>query len=477
MEVREKDVAVDIKELQKKYNVAHKNLRRAEILSKEVQDSYGQLVATLAVLAMDDHPPRLNSELESLKQILPTHPSAEKIGEITNNLKKFVIISESKGKSAEPAPQGRPEGLEENLKDILVQIIRHIASLEMDSIEKKAQALIKTIQTEFNQSNWHLYVEETQELVFRLKKAVLESRQQLADLTQEIFRSLEDTENDFLETLDTETQHLTSTRESFDRQVAGDIKAIELSFDIEGATITQIRTKVFEKITSIRQKLLKKREEDAARLKQMAAEKAGVERRLADIHQRYQDFSQKSQEMLAEMEKFRQASQSDGLTNIYNRRAYDLQIAKALEELKNGHLARFALIIFDVDHFKEFNTNYGHRAGDLVLKHVARFAGQNLRQGDFLARYGGDEFIIILPEADLSIGAKISEKISTVVKSVEFKIYKDQDLTVSIGLSMGVSQGRTNDDAGSIFSRADQALYRAKDLGRNRVCTEADIKK
>ena len=218
-----------------------------------------------------------------------------------------------------------------------------------------------------------------------------------------------------------------------------------------------------------------KRDEDEARLKRIEEEKKVVERRLHSVHQRYVRFNQRSRAALAEMEKLRDAALRDGLTNAFNRKAYDHQIAKALEELSTGRLSRFCLIVFDVDHFKDFNTNYGHRAGDKVLINVVRLVRNFLRRDDFLARYGGDEFVIILPEVNLIGAVRIASQIKNGVGGVDFKIYRDHDLTVRVSLSMGVGLGRGSDNPGSIFQRADQALYRAKERGRNQVCAETDL--
>ena len=132
--------------------------------------------------------------------------------------------------------------------------------------------------------------------------------------------------------------------------------------------------------------------------------------------------------MLKDLEEFRNESMTDSLTKIRNRRAYDLQIKKALEELAAGRLSTFSMIVFDVDHFKVFNNTYGHRAGDMVLHYVAKMTTTKLREHDFAARYGGDEFVIILPEAKLKDAREVAEKTRLAVAGVDFKIYKNRDV-------------------------------------------------
>jgi diguanylate cyclase len=225
----------------------------------------------------------------------------------------------------------------------------------------------------------------------------------------------------------------------------------------------------------IRQRFREKRAKDQARILEAESERGATKRRLTSVHKRYEEFSRQSKTMLQEMEKFKKASLHDGLTGVYNRRGYDAQIKKAVEDYQKGELAGFSIIVFDVDLFRTFNNNYGHRAGDKILAHVARLGKENVREGDFLARYGGDEFVIVLPEADLKVAREVAEKIRKGIGEVEFKLFRDSDIVARITLSMGVASVRQKDKPADIFKRADESLYLAKEKGRNRVKTERDL--
>ena len=164
------------------------------------------------------------------------------------------------------------------------------------------------------------------------------------------------------------------------------------------------------------------------------------------------------------------------LTKVYNRRAYDAQIRKALDALKKGRSSKIFPSSFSISTISRISITT--TATGPVTKSCPtwpRIIKSLLRKEDFVARYGGDEFAIILPEVDLKGAGKIAEKIRTGVYDVEFKIYKEHDLTVQVSLSMGVSQGRETDDPGSVFQRADKAMYLAKEKGRNRVMNEKDV--
>ncbi len=161
-------------------------------------------------------------------------------------------------------------------------------------------------------------------------------------------------------------------------------------------------------------------------------------------------------------EKIRKLAETDSLTKIYNRRMFshflEIEVKKAERYSKE-----FPLIMFDIDHFKKVNDTYGHDVGDDVLTTTVDVIKRSIRKADIFARYGGEEFIIIQPNTVIE-GAKASaEKIRTVIEQNNF------DKVKKITISVGVTMFKENDTTESITKRVDDALYRAKNNGRNRV--------
>jgi diguanylate cyclase (GGDEF)-like protein len=153
---------------------------------------------------------------------------------------------------------------------------------------------------------------------------------------------------------------------------------------------------------------------------------------------------------------------TDSLTRIYNRAKFDEILAHELQRASRyGH--SLSLIVFDIDHFKAVNDAYGHLRGDYVLKKVVDLAQTTVRSVDYLARWGGEEFMIILPETELERAETLAKRIKEEIENYDF------DTIGKITVSFGVSQFKESDTEKTLIKRTDSALYRAKANGRNRV--------
>jgi two-component system cell cycle response regulator len=172
------------------------------------------------------------------------------------------------------------------------------------------------------------------------------------------------------------------------------------------------------------------------------------------------------QQAMADREKLERLANFDSLTGLYNRRA----ILGKLHELinrANRYKENFSLIMLDIDHFKGVNDRYGHLTGDEVLEKVAALIRRNIRDTDIVGRYGGEEFIIILPQTNLSPAWVAAERIRSIIEKAEMKDLVGNVFAITV--SQGLAGWEWGEDADSLVSRADEALYKAKGKGRNRV--------
>ncbi|TGN39838.1 GGDEF domain-containing protein [Marinobacter confluentis] len=168
--------------------------------------------------------------------------------------------------------------------------------------------------------------------------------------------------------------------------------------------------------------------------------------------------------------KLQQMATTDPLTRLFNRRHMTYLAKKELARFeRSGHPVSF--IVLDIDHFKTINDQYGHEAGDFVLQEVARVIQEQLRAQDLVARWGGEEFLAILPDTTIDEASVGAERIRKGLLGNQWTTPGGDVLELTV--SAGVSEYRPDDDLNAAINRADRALYRGKEGGRNRVELEA----
>jgi diguanylate cyclase (GGDEF)-like protein len=170
-------------------------------------------------------------------------------------------------------------------------------------------------------------------------------------------------------------------------------------------------------------------------------------------------------ELFAQVE--RQAV-TDPMTGLSNRRYFEEQLAREIDRYQRfGHA--FSLVIVDLDYLKRINDTLGHNSGDIAIKHIANVLKRNVRDVDTVGRYGGEEFVVLLPETDVQHARMVSERICSAIR--EKPIEGVGTITASLGLATYPTDAQDGD---KLFKLADEALYRAKQNGRNRVCSVSE---
>jgi diguanylate cyclase (GGDEF)-like protein len=164
---------------------------------------------------------------------------------------------------------------------------------------------------------------------------------------------------------------------------------------------------------------------------------------------------------------FERDASIDALTGLYNRRWWEDKFDRLVGRAQRSQ-AHLAILVVDVDRFKLYNDTYGHIEGDTVLRAVARTLADNLRPTDIAARYGGEEFVVALPSTDREGALAAAERVRLAVAAAMIEDSSGRRLP-SVSISVGVATLRPADGVASLFARADAALYRAKEAGRNRV--------
>lgn len=179
----------------------------------------------------------------------------------------------------------------------------------------------------------------------------------------------------------------------------------------------------------------------------------------------FKKIQQSFLELRYSMKKLERQAMTDGLTDLWNRNQIQKYIQAETERFRRyGHVA--SLIFLDVDHFKRINDDHGHGTGDKVLRRVAKILKENIRNTDYPGRWGGEEFVILLQNTDLTQAGMLAEKLREQISD------SDTENTIAVTSSFGVSQIEIEETWEKWVDRADSAMYRAKLKGRNRVETD-----
>lgn len=193
----------------------------------------------------------------------------------------------------------------------------------------------------------------------------------------------------------------------------------------------------------------------------MMSENQALEKKLEKSATTMKDLKQ-------EMQEVREEAYTDALTQIPNRKKFDLEIVRLVSEARDKG-EPLSVIFMDIDHFKSFNDTYGHQIGDQVLRLVAKCLTDSLKGQDFACRYGGEEFVVLLPETDIEGAIKIANILRETIKTKEIRNRATGETLTKITISGGVALLGGEEEPKEWMERADRALYKAKRKGRDRV--------
>ncbi|PTT54478.1 GGDEF domain-containing protein [Aeromonas sp. HMWF015] len=187
------------------------------------------------------------------------------------------------------------------------------------------------------------------------------------------------------------------------------------------------------------------------------------------LHRWFELAIMREHENLTLLRKLDQLAKQDPLTGAANRRHFNIELDRALAHSQESG-APLSLILIDVDYFKRFNDHYGHQVGDMCLKEVAQALNRAVRTpSDLVARYGGEEFVLLLPNTDRQAAASVAQRLQDGLASLQLE-HLASDVAPWVTVSQGIASTVSGEGASQLLERADQALYRAKELGRNQFC-------
>lgn len=195
----------------------------------------------------------------------------------------------------------------------------------------------------------------------------------------------------------------------------------------------------------------------------IVAEVAGIGETVNASSEELRQTRQAMHQLQAELEQANRMLGEDILTKTLNRRGLDNALAREVGRVKRSR-GSLSLVMADLDHFKNINDSFGHEAGDRMIVHFAELIQSVLRQADALARFGGEEFVIVLPEADITGAQMLVHRLQIMMAKTPL-VFGGKEITASF--SAGIAQHKDNEEGVDLLRRADIALYAAKAAGRN----------
>jgi diguanylate cyclase len=197
-----------------------------------------------------------------------------------------------------------------------------------------------------------------------------------------------------------------------------------------------------------------------------AVQRQKTQQQLDDLANKIKDMESESSELKSKLKIANTQALRDTLTGLPNRNAYNERLENELVRWKR-YRSSLSLIIWDIDHFKNINDSYGHKAGDKVLLLIAKQLSDHSRATDFISRFGGEEFTMLLPNTDSKSALILANQLRQTIEKTGFNA---SGVSVDITISCGITEFTLDDTDETAFERADQALYQAKEQGRNRCC-------
>lgn len=410
----------------------------------------------IKLFEMVELPPSQRSQLNTLRERFLEADKETELANLLPALAKLLTPGDLEGAahSATASDDGH-----HSPEEILLQLLERL--LLPENLKSEVDQIRKRLQGRLAENDIPTTIEAIADLIAKAQGLTREEKKELEDFLQQITQCLIELDSNIqgAENLRIEAHesHL-----EFNTTVQSHMQGIEDS--VHAATeLDQVKTVIQSRLSTIRQHLTNFRQTEEQRTHAM-------EHQLSTLKGELSTLENESSQLRTHLQRQQRLALFDPLTGLHNRRAYDEQLQNEYNRWKR-YQTDLTLVVWDIDRFKNINDTFGHQAGDRVLKAAAKILQENLRDSDFIARFGGEEFVTLMPETALNHALIASEKLRKIIEESPFH-HRDQSVPVTI--SCGLAQFRSGDTPEQVFERADKALYQAKQSGRNRCVTDED---
>ncbi len=405
--------------------------------------------------------PELDAAIDHVMAVLRTDPTALNLDSSMTGLVRALKAEATL--EVKSAPAGAPPGgvvivpTASAVTDEIVALLRALVHrlAEIPPLAETAATLARRLELGVPEDGWEPFLRSVADAVGEVANRLESQRRDLEQFLEQVTQRLAAFEDwtrwqaDAAQSRSADTAGLSQTVQA---------EMVTLQQEVQSSPdLAYLKTKVQARLDNVAREIMEFRRKEARR-------HAEHERRASELAKEVSKLKERTDELAKLCAEQETRLMIDSLTGAHSRYAYESRIAEEFQRWQR-HSQPLAFSIWDIDLFKRVNDSYGHEAGDRLLRGVAELLARNKRAEDFLARIGGEEFVLLLPMTTLEAATGVAEKLRLVVESAAFRHHGEP---VQVTVSAGLTELRKGDTPTSVFERADQALYQAKQQGRNR---------
>ncbi|MCK9396584.1 MAG: GGDEF domain-containing protein [Methylobacter sp.] len=338
------------------------------------------------------------------------------------------------------------------------QLLHLLEGIEIPSIfDQQAQIAKQLLATSASTTAFETILDKSFKLLLKIKQHNQSEQQDIDKFLSHITEQLATLDISVMGA-STATQKSAENRNKLDQSVSDQMEELKLS-STNATKLEPLKGIINSRLASIAKEIQEHGQKEAI-------QRQKTQQQLDDLANKIKVMESESSELKSKLKIANNQALRDPLTGLPNRNAYNERLENELARWKRYH-SPLSLIVWDIDHFKNINDSYGHKAGDKVLLLIAKQLSDHSRATDFISRFGGEEFTMLLPNTDGQSALILANQLRLTIEKTGFNA---SGASVAITISCGVTEFTPNDTDETAFERADQALYQAKEQGRNQCC-------
>jgi diguanylate cyclase len=453
----------DTADWKQKYRDSLREMEAEESRWRQIEQALRRLVGRLCAAGMGVNP-QLDEELVALAAANRRSAPAEELERLAGSLTAAIVAVDAVSPVAQisaaevppptavaiPSASGAPRGTRWDSTCGALGVVLQCLKVENES--GAAEQLLAELPNAADDAQLAAIVGRTADLIRERRETFVQERLNSASVLSEVTERLGEMAI-YLNEAGRATRTGFEDTAGFNDEVISQVR--ELSAEARGATeLAALQSLVSTRLETVTRQISDFRAREGARQREQAGRTERMHARIADLEREAQDLCRK-------LDHEKHGARLDPLTRVANRKSFDERFAREIESRTNNPSA---MLLWDIDDFKLINDSYGHRAGDRVLQTVANSFVSGLRAEDFIARIGGEEFVILLSGLEPEFALRIANELRAAVEALRFHF---RGVPVRVTASCGITGLRRGDAPGAAFDRADAALYRAKREGKN----------